>query len=191
MLVLAIACALVLPSLLAGPGTGPSPDAIAVPPERGLTVVRAAPTAPERTRRSPATPTVQRPQRIAPASPAPARAAPVPVSRPSRGQVTRPVAIRVPGPAPEPEVTPPPAPAPSPSPAPSPAPAPPTREVLVSGPDEAIPPHGRPVEEEDGDARESQKHEPQRNGHEQHEPEKHGQDDDEKGGPKQDRGSRD
>jgi len=184
-LTLALVGALVVPSLIARPGAVFSEVPVAVPPEYGLSVVRAAVSALPHDRQTP------RPV------PAPRREHAHVASRPVRSDVVaapaqRPVsqaqAPAKPKPSPRPST-----PAPStPAPQPAPAPAPPEREILVAEPEPATPPQGTPVVDEsptpdpaknEGEKKGHEKNEPQRNGHEK--------DDDQRGGPKQDRGPRD
>jgi hypothetical protein len=122
---LAAAIAVVLPSLLVGPGGGltDAPVAVAVPPEVGRTVVRA------RERRA-------EPARPAATPAAPARQRPAPSASPS--PAARRPAVAKPAPRPAPAAA-----RPAPAPAPEPAPE---REVLVTAPEAATPPRGKPVE---------------------------------------------
>lgn len=188
---IAVACALVVPSLVVGPAAVFPEVPVAVPPEHGLSVVRAAAPAVPHDRRTaaPARNSAPRPEhpRIAHARPAHrvvvAAPAPRPVSRPPAAPTTKP--------APS---SPTPTPTPTPTPQPAPTPTPTEREILVAEPEPATPPHGKPVVDESS-APEPAKHEGEKKGHEKNEPQGNAngrdRDDDQRGGPNQDRGPRD
>jgi hypothetical protein len=190
---IAVACALVVPSLIARPGADLPEVPVAVPPEHGRSVVRAAAATFPRDRQTPGPPRAASPRREHPRV---ARARPahhvVSVTAPAPPSVTRPPAA--PSPAPHPAPAPAPAPDPPPQPAPAPAPAPPEREILVSEPEPATPPQGKPVVDDPAaPGPEPAKNRGGQKGHEQNEPPRNGhdRDDDRRGGPKQDRGPRD
>ena len=186
LLTLAVVGALIVPSLIVRPGADFSEVPVAVPPEYGLSVVRAAPTAspPDRQTPSPDRAPRREQRRGVPAGQprsvvAAAPNAP-PVSRPS----TRPAPTRTP-PASAPT-------APVPAPQPERAPTPPEREILVAEQEPAAPPQGKPVVDE-CPAPEPAKNEGEKKGHEKNEPQRNGhdRDEDQQGGPKQDRDARD
>ncbi len=192
MVTIAVACALVVPSLIARPGAEFPEVPVAVPPEHGLSVVRAAAAALPRDRQTPSPPRAAAPQREHPriASARPVRRvavdapAPRPVSRPAAAPAAKPKPE-----APAPPAAPVPAPAPTPAPQPAPAPVPPEREILVTEPEPVTPPQGKPVVDDP----EPPKNEGEKNGHEKNEPQRNGHEhnDDQRGGPKHDRGPRD
>lgn len=189
---IAVACALVVPSLVAGPAAVFPEVPVAVPPEHGLSVVRAAVPILPHDRHTPgpglATAPPRTQPRVAPARPVHR----VVVAGPAPRPVSRPPAVPAPKPKPA-APSPAPVPAPAPTPQPAPAPAPPEREILVTEPGPATPPQGKPVVDE-SPAPEPEKNEGEKKGHEKHEPGGNANgrdDDDQRGGPKQERGPRD
>jgi len=194
LLMLTVVGALVVPSLLARPGVFPEVP-VAVPPEYGLSVVRAAAASSPHDRQMTASASAppREHRRVALARPARtvvvAAPAPRPVSRPPAAPAPTPAA---PPAAPAPAPAPAPSPQPAPAPEPAPAPKPPEREILVAEPEPAAPPQGKPVVDE-SPAPEPAKNEGEKKGHEKNEPQRNGHehDDDQRGGPMQDRGPRD